>query len=111
MRHSKHERIENQEDYQNIPKTEKFEAMVQLRRKQLIEKEKQKEKEQRSEAVRKLRESKFAPVVWRALKKSPVDPSRSRAIIADRVKEFNREERKKKEQYENQMIRILTKVY
>jgi len=28
MRHSKHERIENQEDYQNIPKTEKFEAMV-----------------------------------------------------------------------------------
>ena len=49
--------------------------------------------------------------MWKALKRSSIDPSKSRAIIADRIKEFKREERKKKEEYENQMIRILTKVY
>ena len=36
---------------------------------------------------------------------------KSRAIIADRIKQFKRDERKKKEDYENQMIKILTKVY
>ena len=111
MRHSKYERVDNQEEYQNIPKTEKFEALVELRRRQLEEKDRERLKEKRSEAVRKLRESKFAPVVWRALKSSSVDPARSRAIVAGRVKEFKREERQKKEQYENQMIRILTNVY
>ena len=61
--------------------------------------------------MRKLRESKFAPVVWGKLKNSAIDPSKSRAICAERIKEFKREQRKNKEEYENQMIRILTKVY
>jgi hypothetical protein len=55
IRHSKYEKIDHQEDFQNIPKTEKFEALVELRRKQIEEKEREKEKERRSEAVRKLR--------------------------------------------------------
>lgn len=40
IRHSKYERLDNQEDFQNIPKTEKFEALVELRRRQMYEKEK-----------------------------------------------------------------------
>ena len=42
IRHSKYERMENQEDFHNIPKTEKFEALVELRRRQLEEKEREK---------------------------------------------------------------------
>lgn len=82
-----------------------------MRRRQLYEKEREVERERRSDAVRKMRESKFAPVVWRALRNKAADPEKSRAIIASKIKEFKREERKKEENYENQMIRILTKVY
>jgi hypothetical protein len=38
-RHSKYEKADNHEDFTNIPKTQKFEALVELRRKQLEEKE------------------------------------------------------------------------
>jgi hypothetical protein len=111
MRHSKHERMEPQEDFTNIPKTQKFEALVELRRKQQEDKEREAEKEKRSEAVRRLREEKFAPIVRKVLKENDVDINKSRAVIADRIREFKRDEKKKKMDYENEMIKIYTKVF
>lgn len=37
--------------------------------------------------------------------------NKSRAVIADRIKEFKRDEKKKKMDYENEMIKIYTKVF
>ena len=47
----------------------------------------------------------------KVLKESQVDIGRSRAQIADRVKEFKREEMRKKIEYENEMIKIYSKVF
>ena len=51
--------------------------------------------------MRRLRERKFAPYVRKVLKDSAVDVSKSRMAIAERVKEFKREEQKRKVEYEN----------
>jgi hypothetical protein len=107
----RHSRQENQEDFTNIPKTQKFEALVELRRRQVEEREREAEKEKRSEAVRKLREEKFAPIVRKVLKENEADVGRSRAVIADRIREFKRDEKRKKMDYENEMIKIYTKVF
>ena len=58
-----------------------------------------------------MREKKFAPYVRKVLKESQVDIGKSRTNIADRVKEFKRDELKKKVEYENEMIKIYSKVF
>ena len=111
FRHSKYEPAGNESEYNNIPKTLKFEALVELRREQQREKEQAIEQEKKSEAVRRLREKKFAPYVRRVLKESQIDAGKSRTVIADRVKEFKREDMRKKVEYENEMIKIYSKVF
>ena len=50
-----------------------------------------------------MREKKFAPYVRKVLKESQVDIGKSRTNIADRIKEFKREDMKKTVEYENEM--------
>jgi len=45
------------------------------------------------------------------MKENAGDINRSRAMIADKIKEFKREEKMKKVEYENEMIKIYTKVF
>lgn len=58
-----------------------------------------KEEENRSSEVRKLRQLKFAPYVRKALRKNDVHMGKSRQVVEERLRDFRKNERKKKKDY------------
>ena len=61
--------------------------------------------------IRKLRKDKFAPYVRSILRKKDNDLGRSREHLEQKLRDFRRKERNRKDEYEKEMIRIYTKVF
>lgn len=54
---------------------------------------------------------KFAPYVQRALKKNDANLEKSRQVLEGKLREYRRDEKNKKREYEEEMIKIYTKVW